>query len=110
MFRRVPIAYRLFLLLPCLLAAACSSHSGPAVVKVFPRSATMVPGDTLQVTLLSPIDFGYIPPVRWSSSDPAVAAVNATGLVTALDVGQAVIRVAGGGAEDSLSVTVTPAP
>jgi uncharacterized protein YjdB len=115
MFRRVALACCLFLVLPCLLTEACSSATaprprGPAVVKVFPDSATMAPGDTLQVILLTPVDFGYIPTVHWSSSDPAVAAVDTTGLVTALDLGQAVIRAAGGGAKDSLSIRVTPAP
>ncbi|MCG6956645.1 MAG: hypothetical protein LJF04_11715 [Gemmatimonadetes bacterium] len=99
----------------CLLAVACSSPSAPTnripVVQLMQDSAIIAVGDTLQAVLLPMLPPGYVPPVDWSSSDPTVAGVSATGSTSAridgLKAGAAVIRVAGEGAEDSLVVTVT---
>jgi hypothetical protein len=103
-------------ILSCLMAAACSSPAGPdriPVVQLLQDSAVMTVGDTLQAVLLPMLPPGYVPPVSWSSSDPAVAEVSATGTtsarVDALQAGLAVIRVAGEGARDSLVVWVTSA-
>jgi hypothetical protein len=100
----------------CLLAAACSSPSGPdriPVVQLMQDSAVIAVGDTLEAVLLPMLPPGYVPPVSWSSSDPSVASVSATGSTSArvdgLRAGVAVIRVAGQGAQDSLVVTVTAA-
>jgi len=99
----------------CLLAVACGSPSGPTdripVVQLMQDSAVIAVGDTLQAVLLPMLPPGYVPTVSWSSSDPSVAGVSATGSMSAridgLGVGLAVIRVAGQGAQDSLVVTVT---
>jgi len=48
------------------------------------------------------------PTAVWSSADPAVATVNAAGLVTAVGVGTASITATSGNGTDSSIVTVTP--
>lgn len=119
MLRNAGRAATLFGLLSSLLAAACSSPSPSGlsdqipVVQLMQDSAVIVVGDTLQAVLLPMLPPGYVPPVSWSSSDPAVASVFATGAMSAridgLQAGVAVIRVGGQGAQDSLVVTVTSA-
>jgi len=98
-------------LLPSLSLAACSS--GPdriPVVQLAEHAATIVVGDTTRAWLLPVLPPGYVPEVEWSSSDPAIAKVEPTAAraarVTGLRVGEAMILVAGEGAEDSLVVTV----
>jgi len=101
-------------LLSCLFTATCRSPSGPdriPVVQLLAPSASIAVGDTLRVTLLPVLPPGYVPPVTWSSSDPAVASVSSTGASSArvdgLQAGGTVIRAAGDGARDSLFLTVT---
>ncbi len=48
--------------------------------------------------------------VSWSSSDPAVATINAQGLVTGLTPGAATITATSGGRSGQAAVTVTPEP
>lgn len=48
-------------------------------------------------------------PVSWSSSDPAVASVSGTGLVTAVGRGTAALIAQAGEASGQVNVTVTPA-
>ena len=50
--------------------------------------------------------------VTWTSSDPDVAAVSRTGIVTALSVGETTITVTtvDGGFTDQITITVTAAP
>ncbi len=98
-----------------LLPAGCTSTSGPdriPKVQLEVETATLAVGDTLQARLLPMLPPGYVPPVEWSSSNPTIAGVLATGTLTArvtgLQAGQAVIHVAGEGARDSLRVTVVP--
>lgn len=98
----------------CLSAAACSDPtSGPErtpVVQLSGTSTTISVGDSFQARLLPMLPPGYVPPVAWVSSNPAVASVARTGTLTArvtgLQPGEAVIRVSGEGARDSLHVTV----
>jgi uncharacterized protein YjdB len=49
-------------------------------------------------------------PVAWSTSNPAVASVNAAGLVTALSSGSAVIAATSEGQSGAATLTVTGAP
>ena len=75
-------------------------------------AATIAVNETLQLTAT------VTPPsaVTWSSSDPAVAAVNESGLVTAVSKGTATITASAGGlsatceitVDNSRTVTVTP--
>lgn len=46
----------------------------------------------------------------WSASDPTVAAVDSTGLLTAIDNGTATIQATVGGITGSTTLTVTPGP
>lgn len=48
--------------------------------------------------------------VSWTSLTPGVASVTASGLVTALAIGSATIRVSSGSAEATVAVTVAPVP
>ena len=48
-------------------------------------------------------------PVSWSSSNPAVASVDASGLVTALGNGKATIEATSGGASNTVKITVAQA-
>ncbi|MEG1384681.1 MAG: Ig-like domain-containing protein, partial [Oscillospiraceae bacterium] len=48
--------------------------------------------------------------VAWSSSDPAIATVDANGLVTGVAAGSATITAAANGKTATCAVTVTPKP
>lgn len=99
----------------CLSLAACSDSSGPErtpIVQLLGESSTTIAvGETFQAALLPMLPPGYVPPVDWVSSNPVIASVASTGALTAevtgLQPGEAVIRVSGEGARDSLRVTVT---
>ncbi len=62
-------------------------------------------GDTLRLVAEAADANGYPVPVAWSSRDPAVAQVDASGLVTAASNGTATITAKAGG--DAVSATVT---
>lgn len=68
----------------------------------------------MQPSLMPVLPPGYVPPVQWSSSDPAIASVFPIGThaarVLGVRTGEAVIHVAGEGARDSLVVTVISGP
>ena len=79
----------------------------PANVEIAPLSATLAPGESLRM------DAAVIPAyaddlsVEWRSSDPAVAAVDADGLVTALSPGECeIVARAVNGREDACALTV----
>jgi len=81
--------------------------TGVTLDKLF---ATLAEGDTLQLAAtVQPADADN-QALSWASSDPAVAAVDATGLVTALKAGSATITVttADGGYTALCSITVEP--
>lgn len=100
-------------LLGAVLLATCSSPSEPErvpVVQLREHSVTIAVGGTFQAALLPMLPPGYVPPVAWASSHPSIATVAPTGStsadITGQRAGEAVIRVAGEGARDSLRVTV----
>jgi len=83
-------------------------------LRVSPTSATVNVGDTQQFTA-SISDGSEVPPVTWTSSDPAVATVDENGLATAVAAGAATItcapEVGSGYAPVDVTLTVeTPAP
>lgn len=112
----------------CLLAglAACGSSDGiapstpvpttPVVqqVTVTPSTITLAPGGTSPLTASALTVSGAVVPgatLTWSSSAPQVAAVSATGVVSAVSVGTAVITAAAGSVTGTSTVTVrTTAP
>lgn len=81
------------LLLVFLTACSTSTPSGLVSVQVVPSTADLLVGETHQLDAI--LHFTGAAPtddsVTWTSSAPAVAAVDASGLVTALSVGDAVI-------------------
>jgi serine/threonine-protein kinase len=63
-------------------------------VAVSPRSANLAAGDTLQLSAMVQDDEGNTVagrPVAWSTANPRLAAVSATGLVTALEPGEVTV-------------------
>jgi uncharacterized protein YjdB/photosystem II stability/assembly factor-like uncharacterized protein len=66
---------------------------GPFIgtLSVSPTSAQLQPNQTLQVTSTLAADPGVNTGVSWSSSAPAIASVSASGLITALALGNATI-------------------
>ncbi len=83
-----------------------------SAVTVAPGSLTLeVIGDTASIRATVLDDAGNLfpdAPVAWSSDDPAVAAVDPDGVITALRRGRTVIRAESGAANDQVSVHVTP--
>jgi len=80
-------------------------------VEVTPPEATVPVGDTLQLTATPRDEWRY--PVAllgrtvvWMSGDPAIATVNATGLVTAVAPGAAIISATCEGKTGSAQITV----
>lgn len=96
--------------------AAPTPAPGPRVerVTVTPASVALAVGQTQALTAQVEVTGGASQAVNWRSSDPAVAAVDAVGRVTALKAGQAVITAtsaADAGKSASSTVTVSaPAP
>ena len=106
---RSPSSYRALSLVTAVLAAACHTDSttGPArdrisAVVVTALRQVLAPGDTLRVTAQVLDSLGRVlpaEPVTWSSSTPAVARIDAGGLVTADSVGATTLVATAGGKE-----------
>lgn len=84
-----------------------------AAVEISEQSLTLEVGAT-RALIATVLDVNRRPldePVAWSSSDPAVARVDAAGRVTAAAPGTARVSASAGGARDEVAVSVTaPAP
>ena len=84
-----------------------------ASVAVAPASATIVVGATQQLTA-TPLDSAGNPltgrTVTWTSSDPTVAPVSGSGLVTGVAVGSVTITATSEGKSGTASITVNPPP
>jgi trimeric autotransporter adhesin len=84
-----------------------------ASVAVAPAGSQIVVGQTTQLTA-EPRDASGQPlagrAVSWSSSDPSVASVSSTGLVTAVAPGQATITATSEAAAGTSTVSVSPKP
>ncbi len=111
---------RLRLATACLVVACTPGDTGPSnvlvvsVVEVSPPSATVVLGSTLQLAAVGRTSSGVTVTGRaitWSTTNPAVASVSATGLVTGVAIGGPVtIRATVDGVAGSASIAVTPVP
>ena len=64
----------------------------PKKISLSPKSLTLEAGQTHQ--MLATLPSGTASTIRWESSDPAVATVDGSGLVTAVKGGKALIRAA----------------
>src|SRR5881396_1391813 len=107
------------------ITAASEGKSGGAVITVNPApvpvasvgvtpgSATMQAGQTVQLAA-TPKDVNGNPlsgrVVTWASSTPAVATVNASGLVTSVAAGSATITATSEGQSGTALISVTAAP
>ena len=105
---------RLMLVAMFALAAACASSdttepSQPAVtaVTLSPATTPLTIGQTTQLT--AAVTGSWLTPtVTWSSSNPAVATVSATGLVSGLRAGTSNVSAASAGVNGVAAVTVVP--
>ena len=98
--------------------ATCGTASGTwaavrggavASIAIVPRAATVPPGAA--VPLSAPLrnaagDRVFGRPITWSSDDPGVAPVDASGLLTAVAAGRTTIRATAGGALATAPITV----
>ena len=81
----------------------------PTTVTLEPSPVVVVAGDTVRVTARVLDERARVisgAPVTWTSADPAVATIDATGLVTGLREGEASITAASGPATASAALTV----
>jgi len=97
------------ILLGTLAVAACGGNdvttpATPTAVAVSATRTSLVPLDTTRLTALVTGAAGVAP--SFSSSDPTIATVSSTGLVTAQRPGVAVMRATAGTVSDTISITV----
>ena len=81
----------------------------PTTVTLEPSPVVVVAGDTIRMTARVLDERARVisgAPVTWTSADPAVATIDATGLVTGLREGEASITAASGPATASAALTV----
>jgi len=91
----------------CLVTVSPKHVAGVTLNKT---SESLHAGDTLSLSAkVSPADATY-PNVKWTSSDPAVAAVDRRGTVTAACIGCTTITATADGRSASCTVTVEPVP
>lgn len=105
--------------LPLLLLLALAACDGsptavpdPQEISLSIPDQTVVAGNSSQVSATVIEANGEVStrPLRWSSSDPLVATVNGTGVVTGVREGSAVITASLGGVSAELEITVMRAP
>ena len=92
-----------------LVACAESVAPRPYFIAMFPGADTLLVGSTRQFTA-TVYDYSTKPldlPVVWSSSDPAIAAVDSLGVVRAIGEGHARITAAAGTIVGSAALSVT---
>ncbi len=81
-----------------VLLSVVADLSNPATVQISPVTTNFLPGDSLQLQAQvlngnnTPLS-GY--PITWSSSDPAVATVDANGLLRCISEGTTLVRASG---------------
>ena len=97
----------------CTLLAACGgsgsgSNTGPTstTLSVTVPSGTMVSGTTMQAS--ATLNGVAATGVTWTSSDRDIIAVTNTGMLTAAQVGNAVITATSGSRQGTVAVSVTP--
>lgn len=97
------------LTMPAANVSISATYKQPVTgVSVSPKSASLAPGTTLQLTATVLPSNATNKTVSWSSTSPTVATVNASGLVTALAAGTATITVITqeSGYTDSCQITI----
>lgn len=116
-------AFLLCVLLFSIMLTSCSEDKKDntkeynTVITVDPKSATLLVGETMQITTtMTQVEKevqGVEPQVKYQSSDDAIATVSNSGLVTALKAGNVEISVQSGEAKEKVSIriqslTITP--
>lgn len=104
-----------FAVVAVALFGACS---GPTDVQSIPVVqiggffGELTVGDTAVISLLPMLPPGYVPQVTWTTSDATVLSLEMRGsravLARALSAGDATVKAAGDGVQDSVVVTVQP--
>ncbi len=98
-----------------LLLAGCSSGrgqqppGGAATIDISPPAPTLLVGSSLQLSAVVKDSDGVVltnVPLGWQSTATGVAAVNASGQVTGVAVGSAIIKAVTGAVRESVTVTV----
>jgi uncharacterized protein YjdB len=93
-------------------ATATAATVHVAAVSITPSTVTLNPGNTTQLTAVPTDSLGNAlanQTVTWSSSNTGVATVSATGLLSAVSVGSAVISATAGGKSGFANLTVVAA-
>jgi glucose/arabinose dehydrogenase len=93
--------------------AGCNEPETVASVTVIAPASTLEVGEELQLSVTARDAGGGVlegRPVEWSSTDPAVASVSPTGLVTAIGNGPAEVRATVEGVVGSVELLVVPPP
>jgi len=93
-------------------ATATAATIHVAAVSVTPSTVTLNPGNTVQLTAVPTDSLGNAlanQTVTWSSSNTSVATVSATGLLSAVAVGSAVISATAGGKSGFANLAVVAA-
>lgn len=90
-----------------------STQTSFSSIAITGATGTIAKGLTVQLTATGTVTGGTSQNITdaasWSSSNPAVITVSATGLVTAVSIGSATIGVLDGSVNQTLTMTVTPA-
>lgn len=90
--------------------ATVTVFAAVSTIEVDPPTATVNPGATVQLQAIPKDSRGHVlqdRPLTWSSLDPAIATVDANGLVAGLTTGTAHIQAASGNATGTAVITVT---
>jgi hypothetical protein len=89
--------------LPEALAAATQAATADRTVEVQPRVYALNPCETRQFAASVALKSGAPPhePVRWESSDPAVARIDAKGIATGIAPGYTLVRAVSGGVKSA---------
>ena len=82
----------------------------PAEIVLDRQDVSMKVGESFQLAYQIIPDTAVVTDLKWDSSDPAVAIISENGLITALSIGQTLIKLssAAEGSQDIVSVNVIP--
>jgi uncharacterized protein YjdB len=100
-----------------LAVSGCTNNTSVSSITVSPATQSVTVGETANFTATGTINHGSHPAttedvtsmVTWTTSAPAVATVNSSGVATAVSVGSATITATlSGGVASNAAITVTP--
>lgn len=108
--------YRLTLIVVCSAAISCDSPTRPdpnalTTLTIIQPAVHFELGQSSQFSVVATVASGQQAvgrPVEWESSEPSVASVSPSGVVTGVGIGSATIRASSEATRDSVMVTVGP--